>query len=213
MHKYKDRKAAGIELAGLLKIYKNNPEAIVLALPRGGVPVAYEVANQLNLKLDIFLVRKIGYPFHEELALGAIASGGHMLFNEELLSKTSYDETVINNIINKEKAELTRRESLYRGNKQALSLHNKIVIVVDDGIATGASIKVALKAIRMQEPQKIIVAIPVAPQSSLNELESLADEIICPLIPENFNAVGLWYEDFQQTTDTEVIELLEKNKR
>lgn len=210
MKQYKDRIEAGKILSYYLKQYTDNPNALVLALPRGGVPVAYEVARKLNLELDVFLVRKIGYPYHEELALGAIASNEYIIFNESLRKQMPYDEKVLDNIIEKEKAELKRREGVYRKNKTPLNLKNKIIILVDDGIATGASLKVAIEAIKDQKPDKLIVAVPVAPPESINEIKSMVDELHCPLVPEYFNAVGLWYENFQQTTDDEVIALLTK---
>ncbi|KTD13598.1 phosphoribosyltransferase [Legionella gratiana] len=205
---YSDRYQAGSVLADLLKDYENRTDVIILALPRGGVPVAYEIAKKLSLELDIFIVRKLGVPGHEEFAMGAIASGGIVAFNEEVLSTLHIKKDAIDKILQSEQNELSRRESVYRGNKPFPDLMEKIVILVDDGIATGYTMRAAIAALKQKHPAKIIIAVPVAARSTCNELAPLVDTIICPLCPANFYAVGLWYNDFSQTTDDEVIKLL-----
>jgi predicted phosphoribosyltransferase len=211
MEKYFDRYEAGKVLAEHLKSYRDNPEAIVLALPRGGVPVAFEIAQALSLPLDIFLVRKLGVPTHKELAMGAIASGNIVVFNESILQQLQIPTHLIDNTIHLEQQELKRREQYYRGNRPALNLTGKIIILVDDGIATGATMRAAIKAIQLQNPKKIIVAVPVAAASTYEELEPLVDKMICPSKPEDLYAVGMWYEQFNQTDDEEVIELLSQS--
>lgn len=209
MEKYQNRQDAGSILASYLLEYKNSSHSIILALPRGGVPVAYQVAQILNLPLDVFLVRKLGFPGHEELALGALATGGTMVFNEELLNQITIDKKLIDSIIEKEQKELNRREKVYRGEKPFLELKDKNIILVDDGIATGATIKASIKALKKLQPKKIIIAVPVAALSTINEIKLLVDEVICPITPVNFIAVGKWYHDFNQTEDKEVIDLLQ----
>ncbi len=211
MEKFIDRQEAGIVLAKYLKDYANQSNVIALALPRGGVPVAYEVAKALSIPLDIFIVRKLGVPGHEELAMGAIASGGTVIFNEPLMSQLGIDQSSIDAVLQSEDKELVRREHLYRGNRSFPELLGKIVILVDDGIATGSTMQAAIKALRKYKPASIIIAVPVAARSTCEEMATLADKIICPLKPINFYAVGLWYENFSQTPDSEVIELLEKS--
>ncbi|KTD23478.1 phosphoribosyltransferase [Legionella lansingensis] len=210
MEKFINRHEAGRILADQLKSYANNPNVIVLALPRGGVPVGYEVAKALSVPLDVFIVRKLGVPDHEELAMGAIASGGVTVFNQDIVDTLSISQENIEKIIAKEEQELKRREDMYRHNLPFPDLENKIVILVDDGIATGATMRAAIKALRQQNPAQLIMAIPVAAFSTYQEMGKLVDEIVCPLQPLNFYAVGLWYEDFQQTSDAEVSELLKK---
>lgn len=211
MEKFINRVEAGVVLAKYLKEFANKPNVIILALPRGGVPVAYEIANALSVPLDVFIVRKLGLPGHEELALGAIASGGTIFFNEPLMSQFNLDQSSIQNVVEKEREELQRREHLYRGNKPFPNLKEKIVILVDDGIATGATMTAAIEAIRKHQPTSIIIAVPVAAYSTCKEMAPLVDKIVCPLKPIDFYAVGLWYEQFPQTSDNEVIELLEKS--
>lgn len=208
MEKYKNRQNAGKILASQLKNKVVPSEAIVLALPRGGVPVAYEIATTLSLLLDVFLVRKLGVPSHKELAFGAIASGGILFFNEELMKSLHLTPKNVEQVIEAESIELKRREKLYRSGKARLELHNKTIILVDDGIATGATARVAIRAIRKENPKRIILAVPVAAHSTCMEIEQEVDELICPLKPVHFQAVGLWFEDFSQTTDDEVISLL-----
>ncbi|ARG97883.1 phosphoribosyltransferase [Legionella micdadei] len=210
MEKFIDRYEAGTMLAGLLEDYAHKPNTIVLALPRGGVPVAYEVAATLSIPLEVFIVRKLGVPGHEELAMGAIATGGTVFFNQEILDSLNLPEAAIQRVIKAEEAELERRESVYRKGRPPLKITGKTIILVDDGVATGATMFAALKALRQLKPASIIVAVPVAAQSTCEELTKLADKLVCPLRPVNFYAVGLWYEDFSQTTDEEVFTLLTK---
>lgn len=213
MERYGDRYEAGIVLAEKLKNYANQKDVIVLALPRGGVPVAYEIANTLAVPLDVFIVRKLGVPGHEELAMGAIASGGVTVFNEDIVSELQISKTAIDRVIQTETEELKRRELTYRGNRPFPDLTKKTVILVDDGIATGATMRAAIKAIRQKNPAKIILAVPVAASSTCAEMEKLVDKIVCPLMPHYFNAVGAWYDNFSQTTDDEVFGLLKKRSQ
>jgi putative phosphoribosyl transferase len=208
MEKYIDRYEAGIILAEHLKDYANQEHVIALALPRGGVPVAYEIATALSIPLDIFIVRKLGVPGHEELAMGAIASGGTVVFNEPLMNQLNIEQKLIDSVLAAEQKELVRRELLYRGNRPFPNLLGKTIILVDDGIATGATMLAAVKALHKHKPASIIIAVPVAARSTCEELKTLVDKIVCPLRPINFYAVGLWYEQFSQTSDDEVIELL-----
>lgn len=210
MDKFIDRKAAGISLAGLLKEYANLSNAIVLALPRGGVPVAYELAMALSIPLDVFIVRKLGVPGYEELAMGALAMGGSVIFNAPLINQLNIDQASIHAVLESEQKELERREHLYRGNRPFPELLGKTIILVDDGIATGSTMQAAVQALRKHKPNSIIIAVPVAALATCEEMAKLVDKIICPLKPINFHAVGLWYENFSQTSDSEVIELLEK---
>ena len=206
--KYVDRNQAGRVLADLLKSYEKRTDVIVLALPRGGVPVAYEIATRLFLPLDIFIVRKLGVPGHKELAMGAIASGGTVLFNEEILNMLHISKEARDIVQREEHDELLRREKVYRGNKPFPELTGKTIILVDDGIATGYSMRAAIDALKKKKTAKIILAVPVAARSTCDELAPLVNQIICPLRPDNFYAVGLWYDDFSQTTDDEVIDIL-----
>ena len=212
MDKYIDRFDAGKVLAKFLKEYCNKPDVIVLALPRGGVPVAYEIAKSLAVSLDVFIVRKLGVPWHEELAMGAIASGGTVIFNEDIIQMLNVSKTEINQVIQSEQDELKRREQMYRGDRVFPVLTDKTIILVDDGIATGATIQAAIKGIRQHNPAKIIVAVPVAATETYETIKKLADQIICPQTPSHFYAVGAWYENFSQTTDEEVFDLLTKPK-
>jgi putative phosphoribosyl transferase len=211
MDKFTDRQEAGTTLAKYLKDYANQPNIIILALPRGGVPVAYEIATALAIPLDIFIVRKLGVPGHEELAMGAIASGGTVIFNEPLMHNLNLEQSSINNVLKVEQKELLRRELLYRGNRPFPNLLGKTIILVDDGIATGSTMFAAIKALRTYKPASIIIAVPVAAHETYEEMSRLVDKIICPLQPINFYAVGLWYENFSQTSDREVIKLLQKS--
>ncbi len=207
---FKDRAEAGQQLAKQLMQYQDDSNAIVLALPRGGVPVAYEVAKVLHLPLDVFLVRKLGVPFQKELAMGAIASGGTMFFNDDILSELNISQNDIDAVIAKETAELSRRENLYRSDHVFPDVSGKTIVLVDDGIATGATIHAAIVALKKMSPKKIIAAVPVAPLSTVNEMTALVDEFVCLNPATNFYGVGGFYEDFAQTTDDQVQSLLLK---
>ncbi len=206
-----DRREAGIILTEYLKGYANRPNLIVLALPRGGVPVAYEIARNLSVPLEVFIVRKLGVPEHEELAIGAIASGNTVIFNDSLLKQLNIYQSSIDDILQREQKEFDRREHLYRGNRVFPRLKGKIIILVDDGIATGSTMQAAVASLRKYEPDSIIIAVPVAARETCEKMAKLVDRIICPVQPINFNAVGIWYEDFSQVSDKEVIALLEKS--
>jgi predicted phosphoribosyltransferase len=208
--RFKDRSEAGRLLAGALNHYRDRPDAMVLALPRGGVPVGYEIASILNLPLDVFIVRKLGVPGEEELAMGAIASGNVRALNQSVIEQLNIPESVIDTVANREAHEVERRERLYRGDKPPVDVSNRIVILVDDGLATGSTMKAAVAALRRQHPAKIIVAVPTAPPDACDELRPNADEVICAVTPEPFFSVGLWYEHFEQTSDAEVSELLRR---
>lgn len=205
---YLDRRDAGKQLAAHLAEYENDPDVIVLALPRGGVPVGYEIATALHAPLDVFIVRKLGVPGHAELAMGAIATGDVVVYNEHIVKQLNITKAEIQAVIAKEKAELARREKVYRGNKPPITLAGKTVILVDDGIATGASMHAAINALKKLDAARIIVAVPVAPPEACEVLAPLVAEFICPLQPPDFAAVGYWYQDFTQTEDDEVRELL-----
>jgi len=207
---FADRTQAGKQLADELKDYANNKEAIVLGLPRGGLPVAYEISDALNLPLDILLVRKLGVPGFEELAMGAIASGDVEVFNEDVLRSMHITEKQIEFVTKKEKEELQRRSLRYRGDKPYPEIKDKIIILVDDGIATGATMRAGIAALRKMQPKKIIVAVPVASSYTLSEIRPLVDECICLETPEPFEAIGLWYRTFEQLDDSEVIRILNR---
>lgn len=210
MDQFIDRQESGRTLAQLLHAYQNRTDTIVLALPRGGVPVAYEIARSLNLPLDVFIVRKLGVPWHEELAMGAISMGNTVVFNQEIIDQLGISQHAIDQIIQAEREEIERRLLAYRGNRPQPELENKTVILVDDGIATGATVRAAILALQKNKPAAIILAVPVAPLSTCNELQHKVSEIVCPLRPDNFLAVGNWYLDFQQVTDKEVTTLLKQ---
>lgn len=205
---FKDRFDAGRQLAEKLGKYAQNPDLLVLGLPRGGVPVAYEVAKSLQAPLDVFLVRKLGVPGHEELAMGAIASGGVRVLNDEVVNALHIPTDIIEKITAREKVELERRESAYRGNRPEFEVRNHLVILVDDGLATGASMRAAVAALRKKEPQQIVVGVPTAAPDTCESFENDVDEIVCAVTPQPFHSVGTWYEDFSQTTDDEVREIL-----
>lgn len=207
---YRDRADAGRYLAGKLADHAGRPDVLVLALPRGGVPVAFEVARGLGAPLDVFLVRKLGVPGHEELALGAIATGGVRLLNADVVNGLRIPPEVIDRVAATERVELNRREREYRGDRPPPETRGKTVILVDDGLATGASMRAAVAALRQGQPARIIVAVPIAAPSTCEELRAEVDEVICARTPEPFFAVGLWYEDFSQTTDEEVRDLLRR---
>ena len=206
--RFRDRRDAGQALAASLTTYADQPDVIVLALPRGGVPVGFEVAMALHRPLDVFLVRKLGVPGHEELAMGAIASGGARVINDEVIADMAISEQALGQVTAEESRELARREREYRDGRPALHVAGQVVIVVDDGLATGATMRVALISLRQEQPLRLIAAVPVAPAPTCELLRSLADEVVCLATPEPFYGVGLWYDDFSPTSDDEVRELL-----
>jgi putative phosphoribosyl transferase len=212
MEKYRNRQEAGKVLAQELRAFSDRNDVIVLALPRGGVPVAFEIVKALHVPLDVFIVRKLGVPGHSELAMGAIAMGGAHVFNDEIIRDLSISPETIQRIIETEQQELKRRESAYRGNHTFPPLKDTTVILVDDGIATGATMRAAIKALRQLNPAAIVVAVPVADKQMCEKFEPLVDSLICPLRPSNFFAVGPWYDDFSQTEDEEVYTLLKQAK-
>ena len=201
---FRDRREAGRLLAEKLAAYANRPDVLVLALPRGGVPVAYEVARGLGAPLDVFVVRKLGVPGYEELAMGAIASGGVRVLNDQLVERLGIGEQAIEAIAARERQELERRERLYRGDRPPPDVRGRTVILVDDGLATGATMHAAIEALRQQNPARIVVAVPTASPEACEEMKEKADDVICAITPEPFHAVGRWYQDFSQTADEEV---------
>ena len=205
---FPNRAEAGRLLAERLTKYAGRDDVIVLGLPRGGVPVAYEVARALKVPLDVFIVRKLGVPGFEELAAGAIASGGVRVLNEDVMRSLPNADDIIEEVTAAETAELVRREQTYRDGRPAPELRDRVAILVDDGLATGATMRAAVKALRQRGAAKIVVAVPVGPPDTCREFEEEADETICASIPEFFQAVGQYYEDFSQTSDDEVRELL-----
>ena len=205
---FRDRREAGRLLAPLLRHYADRRDVIVLALPRGGVPVAYEIAMVLGAPLDVFTVRKLGVPGREELAMGAIGSGGAYVLNYDVVDALDISHREVVRVVERERQELERRERLYRDNRRYPELQNKTVILIDDGLATGASMLVAVNALRRKHPAKIIVAVPVAPPETAEMLREHADDVICYETPQPFGGVGAWYEDFSQVTDDEVRALL-----
>jgi predicted phosphoribosyltransferase len=208
---YKDRRQAGRLLAARLEAWRGSSNLLVLALPRGGVPVAAEVAHELQAPLDIFVVRKLGYPGHEEYAMGAIASGGVRVMNP--LDGMEVPADAIAAVVAREQDELQRREMLYRGERPAIALRGRDVIVVDDGLATGATMRAAVLAIRQHRPLRVTVAVPVGSSEACAALRAEADEVVCAATPVLFRAVGIWYRDFPQTTDEEVHRLLDEARR
>jgi putative phosphoribosyl transferase len=207
MQTYQDRRDAGRQLAAVLEARGYRSPA-VFGLPRGGVPVAFEVARRLKAPLDVFVVRKLGAPFQPELAMGAIASGGILVRNEEVLRMLSDGEQALSRVEREERVELSRRELLYRGDRPAVSVRGREVLVVDDGLATGSTMKAAVLALKQAGAARVVVAVPVGPPDTCRELEELADEVVCLQRPARFMAVGQWYEEFGQTTDAEVQRLL-----
>jgi putative phosphoribosyl transferase len=210
---FRDRRDAGRRLAAKLTAYAGRPDVLVLALPRGGVPVAYEVAQAIPAPIDVFLVRKLGVPGHEELAMGAIASDGVLVLNDEVVRGLRIPPHLINTVIAREQQELARRERLYRDDRPPPEVRGRTVILIDDGLATGATMRAAAAALRQQQPARLIIAVPIAAPSTCEELRDEADEIICAVTPEPFYAVGYWYEDFSPTSDEEVRDLLQRAAR
>lgn len=207
---FKDRSEAGRRLAAALARYANRPDVIVLALPRGGVPVAFPVAEALHAPLDILIVRKLGLPGHEELAMGAIATGGVQLLNPEIARQFGVTREQLQAAISRERAELERRERAYRGDLPWPDLRGKTVILVDDGLATGASMRAAVLAVKQQQPASLVVAVPVASVETCDMLRDEVDDVICLETPQPFYAVGLWYQEFGQTSDEEVRALMRR---
>jgi predicted phosphoribosyltransferase len=206
--RFRDRFDAGQQLARALERYRGHPDLLVLALPRGGVPIGFEVAKALGAPLDIMIVRKLGVPGQEELALGAIASGGIRILSDEVISALRIPDWVIATVAATEETELERRERAYREDRPAAPVRNHTVILVDDGLATGATMRAAAAAIKAQQPRRLVVAVPVAPAETSAGLRGEVDEVVCLLSPEPFYAVGVWYQDFVQIRDNEVRELL-----
>jgi len=207
---FKNRADAGRKLAARLTRYGDREDVLVLALPRGGVPVAYEVAKELKAPLDVFLVRKLGVPGHEELAMGAIASSGVRVVNEELVNYLGIPDEVIDGIAAVEQRELERRAVAYRDDRPPPDVKDRIVILIDDGLATGSTMRAAAASLRLQKPRRIVVAVPVSSPETCDEFRSEVDEIVCAVTPQHFQGVGLWYDDFSQTSDEEVRELLKR---
>jgi len=203
-----DRADAGRRLVAPLLKYAHRPDVIVLALPRGGVPVAYEVATALDVRLDLMLVRKLGVPTHQELAMGAIASCGIQILNEHALRAHPIDQATFEAVVARETRELLRREQVYRGTRAPVQLKDQVVILIDDGLATGASMRAAIHAVRAQAPARVVVAVPVAPVETAEALRGEVDELVCPITADWFMSIGHWYVDFSQTADAEVIRLL-----
>ena len=208
--RFRDRREAGQLLATKLSAYADRSDVLVLALPRGGVPVAFEVARALRAPLDIIIVRKLGVPGHEELAMGAVASGGVCLLNEGIIRTAALSQRTVEQVIIREQHELERREHLYRGNRPAPAIHGRTVILVDDGLATGASMGAAVAAVRRQQPAAVVIAVPVAASTTCAEFEAAGEQVVCLIRAEDFIAVSLWYRYFPQTTDEEVRNLLEQ---
>ena len=207
MRRFRNRTEAGQQLARRLRGYASHDDVVVLALPRGGVPVAYEVAKELGVPLGVFTVRKLGVPGHEELAMGALASGGVLLLDDRLVRALGIDEALLRRAVAAEVRELERREAAYRDNDPP-ELAGKTVILVDDGLATGATMRVAAEAVRKLDPARIVVAVPVAARETCEQFRDVVEEVVCAVTPRPFHAVGLWYDDFRQTTDEEVRDFL-----
>jgi predicted phosphoribosyltransferase len=206
--RFTDRRHAGRELARLLKTYAGRSDVIVLGLPRGGVPVAAEVARTLGVPFDVFIVRKLGVPGHEELGFGAIAQGGVQVLNEPLIRDLALPRPVVEQVAAREQVELDRRDALYRAGRPFPVIRDRVVILVDDGLATGATMEAAVTALRRLQPARVVVAAPVGAKETCDRLSAVGDEVICAAMPDPFDAVGLWYDDFSQTTDEEVRALL-----
>jgi putative phosphoribosyl transferase len=207
---FRDRREAGQVLATMLSGYRDDPDVVVLGLPRGGVPVAYEIAVTLHVALDVMVVRKLGVPGHEELAMGAIASGGVQVINEDVVRYLNLTPAVLASVAAVEQEELARREQAYRGERPPVAVDGRTVILVDDGLATGSTMRAAVTALRRRRPARIVIAIPTAAPETCEELKLEVDEIVCPMTPAPFYGVGQWYEVFDQTPDEEVRDLLER---
>jgi putative phosphoribosyl transferase len=207
---FNDRTDAGKRLSERLFEYANREDVLILALPRGGVPVAFEVAKELNLKMDIFIVRKLGVPGNEELAMGAIASGNIRVLNEDVIRSFRIPQKAIDEATANELGELERRERIYRKNRPVPKISGSTVILIDDGLATGATMRAAVAAVKTKNPAKVIIAVPVAAPDTCSDFGSEVDEVMCVATPEPFYGVGAWYEDFSQTTDKEVCDLLDR---
>lgn len=208
--RFRDRTEAGRLLAQRLRKYAGRDDVVVLALPRGGVPVAYEVAKELGAPLGVFLVRKLGVPGHEELAMGAIASGGVLVLDQGIVRRLGIDRAQLERAVAQELKELQRREEAYDGRRAPQQLEGRTVIVVDDGLATGSTMRAAALAVRELNPARVVVAVPVASRETCDDFRDVVDEVVCEATPRPFHAIGLWYEDFSQTSDDEVRELLDK---
>jgi putative phosphoribosyl transferase len=206
--RFRDRRDAGRQLATQLAEYAHRPDVLVLALPRGGVPVAYEVACALGVPLDVLLVRKLGVPGHEELAMGAVASGGIRVLDQDVIRAGRVTADELAAVTAAEQRELVRREARYRAGRPLPEIAGRTVILVDDGLATGATMRAAIMTLRQKRPAQLVVAVPVAPPQTCQEFRSVADDVVCAVTPDPFYAVGMWYDDFGQTTDEEVQELL-----
>jgi predicted phosphoribosyltransferase len=206
--RFADRREGGRVLSGLLASYTGRDDVVVLGLPRGGVPVAYEVARALNVALDVFIVRKLGAPGHKELAMGAIASGDIVFVNEDVVRALKISPATVKTEVEHERQELTRREIIYRGDRQPLRVEGKTAILIDDGLATGSTMQAAVAALGRKGPARIVVAVPVGAASTCDGFRSIADECVCAVTPDHFRAVGIWYDDFAQTSDDEVCDLL-----
>jgi predicted phosphoribosyltransferase len=205
---FHDRRDAGRALAGLLQRYRARPDVVVLALPRGGVPVAYEIARALGAPLDVFVVRKLGVPGREELAMGAIATGGVVVLNDDVVRGLGIGPDVVRRVAEREERELLRRDRSYREGRALPELAEKSVVLVDDGLATGSSMRAAVTALRGHRPRRVVVAVPVAPKTTCEALRAVVDEVVCATTPSPFRAVGVAYRDFRQTRDEEVRDLL-----